>query len=61
MFGRTTLTMEVILDGPSFGKGATAKERTQNLHNEIFAVMKGRSQNSDAVYIEYKNYSRRSS
>lgn len=53
--------MEVFLDGPFYGKGATAKERAENLRNEIFSVMKSRSQNSNAVYIEYNEYSHRSS
>lgn len=46
--------MEVFLDGPFYGKGTTAKERAENLHNEIYTAMKSRSKRSNTEYIEYK-------
>lgn len=46
--------MEVFLDGPFYGEGATAKEKAASLHREVFAVMQERSKNSDCQYIEYR-------
>lgn len=46
--------MEVFLDGPFYGRGDTAKEKTESLHAAVYAAMKARSKNSNAAYIEYK-------
>lgn len=46
--------MEVFLDGPFYGKGVTQRQQAENLHNEIYTVMKSRSKRSNTEYIEYK-------
>ncbi len=46
--------MEVFIDGPFYPQGDTAKEKTSNLHAQVYAAMQERSKNSDFAYIEYK-------
>lgn len=46
--------MEVFLDGPFYPNGNTAKEKTTDLHNQVFSAMQQRSRNSNYSYIEYK-------
>lgn len=46
--------METYIDGPFYPEGKTAKEKTANLHKQVFDIMKERSKNSDFEYIEYK-------
>ena len=45
--------MEIFLDGPFYGEGNTAKEKTADLHKKVYETMKNRSQNSNYNYIEY--------
>lgn len=47
--------MEVYLDGPFYPKGDTSKQKTENLHELVYSIMKKRSRNSDFEYIEYKS------
>ena len=46
--------MEVFIDGPFYPNGNTPKERTANLHNQVYNVMNERSKNSNFRFIEYK-------
>lgn len=46
--------MEVYLDGPFYPHGNAIKEKTADLHHQVYSVMEKRSQNSNYVYIEYK-------
>lgn len=46
--------MEVFLDGPFYGTGETVKEKTENLHAQIYSAMQLRSAHSNAEYIEYQ-------
>lgn len=45
--------MEVFLDGPFYSQGNTVKEKTVNLHSQIYSVMQKRSENSNAEYVKY--------
>lgn len=45
--------MEVFLDGPFYSQGDTVKEKTVNLHSQIYSVMQKRSENSNAEYVKY--------
>ena len=46
--------MEVFIDGPFYGQGASVKEKAADLHNAIDTAMKARSSNSNVAYIEYR-------
>lgn len=46
--------MEVYLDGPYYAKEESVKERTKNLHDRVYDVMKKRSKNSNVEYIQYR-------
>lgn len=45
--------MEVFLDGPFYPQGDTAKEKTVNLHAQVYAAMQQRSKNSNTEYVKY--------
>lgn len=47
--------MEVFLDGPFWPSGNTVKEKTADLHKQVFDAMNERSCNSDYEYIKYKS------
>lgn len=47
--------MKVFIDGPFYPQGNTAKEKTVDLHKQVFDAMKKRSCNSNCAYIEYKH------
>lgn len=46
--------MEVFIDGPFYPNGNTPKERTANLHNQVYNAMNERIKNSNFRFIEYK-------
>lgn len=46
--------MEVFLDGPFYPHGETVKEKTADLHRQVYAAMQKRSENSNYEYIVYK-------
>lgn len=46
--------MDVYLDGPFYPRGASLKEKTADLHDQVYAAMKERSANSNYAYIEYR-------
>lgn len=45
---------EVFLDGPFYPSGNTVKDKTADLHGQVFSAMQMRSKNSNYSYIEYK-------
>lgn len=47
--------MEVFLDGPFYPEGATAREKTETLHRQIYGAMTRRSEASTCSYIEYRH------
>ena len=47
--------MEVFLDGPFYPNGNTQKEKTADLHKQVFNAMKKRSLNSNYNYIHYEH------
>lgn len=46
--------MEVFLDGPFYPRGNTVKERTADLHHQVYSAMCNRKGNSNYAYIEYR-------
>ena len=45
--------MEVFIDGPFYPQGNTAKDKTTNLHDQVYKAMLQRSKNSNTEYIKY--------